>query len=98
MAHPCDWFVLALTKIISLVLFQNAKSIQAFEILPQPAEMRKPDNPWPQWPLIYRQDYGHVEAKARDGKDPRTYAISTKVRSHAHLPFLKYPLGIHCGN
>ena len=24
-------------------------------------------------------DYGHEEAQARDGKDPRTYAISTKV-------------------
>jgi glutamate synthase (NADPH/NADH) len=66
------------TDCIGTALRLNAKSINAFEILPMPSEMRKPENPWPQWPLIYRMDYGHVEAKARDGKDPRTYAISTK--------------------
>lgn len=35
-------------------------------------------NPWPQWPLIFRVDYGHEEAKSRFGVDPRVYAISTK--------------------
>uniref|UniRef100_A0A914H2C3 Glutamate synthase n=1 Tax=Globodera rostochiensis TaxID=31243 RepID=A0A914H2C3_GLORO len=66
------------TDCIGTSLRLNAKTVQAFEILPQPAENRKPENPWPQWPLIFRVDYGHDEAKARDGKDPRTYAISTK--------------------
>uniref|UniRef100_A0A1I8AG36 Pyr_redox_2 domain-containing protein n=1 Tax=Steinernema glaseri TaxID=37863 RepID=A0A1I8AG36_9BILA len=56
----------------------GAKSVRAFEILPQPAETRKPDNPWPQWPVIFRIDYGHDEARFKDGKDPRTYSISTK--------------------
>ncbi|ERF74885.1 hypothetical protein EPUS_09091 [Endocarpon pusillum Z07020] len=29
------------------------------------------DNPWPQWPRIYRVDYGHTEVKTHMGKDPR---------------------------
>lgn len=52
--------------------------MRAFEILPRPADARKPDNPWPQWPLIFRQDYGHEEAKTITGEDPRIYGISTK--------------------
>ncbi|ETN80283.1 hypothetical protein NECAME_02415 [Necator americanus] len=56
----------------------GAKSVRAFEILPKPAESRMPNNPWPEWPLIFRVDYGHEEAKYKDGKDPRTYSISTK--------------------
>lgn len=51
----------------------------AFEILPQPAEGRKPDNPWPQWPLIFRVDYGHEEHRSLTGRDPRIYAISSKA-------------------
>lgn len=66
------------TDCIGTSLRLNAKTVKAFEILPEPPETRKPDNPWPQWPLIFRVDYGHEEAKIRDGKDPRTYAISTK--------------------
>ncbi|KAI1717309.1 conserved region in glutamate synthase domain-containing protein [Ditylenchus destructor] len=66
------------TDCIGTSLRLNAKSVRAFEILPKPSELRKPENPWPEWPLIFRMDYGHEEAKTRDGKDPRTYAISTK--------------------
>lgn len=66
------------TDCIGTSLRLNAKSIKAFEILPKPDEFRKPENPWPQWPLIFRMDYGHEEAQVRDGKDPRTFAISTK--------------------
>ena len=51
----------------------------AFEILPQPADARKEDNPWPQWPLIFRIDYGHEERRFLTGEDPRIYAISSKV-------------------
>ena len=37
-----------------------------------------PDNPWPQWPRIFRTDYGQEEAAARFGADPRTFSILTK--------------------
>lgn len=56
----------------------GCKSLSMFEILPQPPEERAPDNPWPQWPKIFRTDYGHEEAKAKFGEDPRTFLISTK--------------------
>jgi hypothetical protein len=54
--------------------------VTAFEILPEPPGARKPDNPWPQWPLIFRVDYGHEECRSlHDGQDPRIFAISSKV-------------------
>ena len=38
---------------------------------------RAADNPWPDWPLIKRTDYGHEEAARRFGVDPRRYALMT---------------------
>ncbi|KAJ5518460.1 Glutamate synthase central-N [Penicillium expansum] len=53
----------------------GAKSVTNFELLPQPPPERARDNPWPQWPRIYRVDYGHTEVKTRMGKDPREYCV-----------------------
>lgn len=55
----------------------GAKSVVNFELLPQPAETRARDNPWPQWPRIYRVDYGHSEVRQHTGKDPREYCIKS---------------------
>ena len=49
-----------------------------FEILPKPPEARMPDNPWPQWPKVYKLDYGQEEAAVLFGQDPRTYSIVSK--------------------
>jgi glutamate synthase (NADPH/NADH) small chain len=49
-----------------------------FEILAKPPETRAPDNPWPQWPKVYRLDYGQEEAAALFGRDPRTYCMMSK--------------------
>jgi NADPH-dependent glutamate synthase beta subunit-like oxidoreductase len=49
-----------------------------FELLPQPPHQRAGDNPWPQWPKIFRTDYAHEESKARFGADPREYCVLTK--------------------
>jgi len=49
-----------------------------FELLPQSPNERAEDNPWPQWPLIHRVDYGHEESANRFGRDPREYLILTK--------------------
>jgi glutamate synthase (NADPH/NADH) small chain len=51
----------------------KCKTLTQFEILPQPPNTRQPDNPWPEWPKIYRLDYGQEEAQARFGADPRRY-------------------------
>ncbi|CAG8876865.1 unnamed protein product [Penicillium nalgiovense] len=53
----------------------GAKSVTNFELLPQPPPERARDNPWPQWPRIYRVDYGHTEVKTHMGKDPREYCV-----------------------
>jgi len=49
-----------------------------FEVLPKPSPERTADTPWPTYPRLYKQDYGHVEADFRFGKDPREYGILTK--------------------
>jgi glutamate synthase (NADH) len=53
----------------------GAKSVVNLELLPRPPQERAYDNPWPQWPKIYRIDYGHSEVKAHYGKDPREYCV-----------------------
>ncbi len=56
----------------------GCRSVNMFEILPKPPPDRAPNNPWPEWPRIFRVDYGHAEAAERFGADPRTFLISTK--------------------
>jgi glutamate synthase (NADPH/NADH) len=56
----------------------GARSVVNFELLPKPPASRGRDNPWPQWPRIFRTDYGHTEVAAHFGNDPREYCISTK--------------------
>ncbi|MCJ1244278.1 glutamate synthase [NADH] [Trapelia coarctata] len=56
----------------------GAKSVTNFELLPQPPPERARDNPWPQWPRIYRIDYGHTEVKTHMGKDPREYCVMSE--------------------
>ena len=39
---------------------------------------RAKDNPWPEWPKVYRLDYGQEEAAAKFGADPRVYLTTAK--------------------
>lgn len=66
------------TDCIGTSIRHGCKSMVNFELLPEPPAERAPNNPWPQWPKIMRVDYGHAEAKAKFGDDPRTYSILTK--------------------
>jgi glutamate synthase (NADPH/NADH) small chain len=66
------------TDCVGTAMRHGCKSLVQFEILPIPPETRAADNPWPQWPKIYRLDYGQEEAAARFGRDPRVYCITTK--------------------
>ncbi|KAJ1902989.1 glutamate synthase [NADH], partial [Coemansia sp. IMI 209127] len=63
---------------IGTAVRQGAASVTNFELLPQPPKQRAADNPWPQYPRVYRVDYGHEEVMSRWGKDPREYCISAK--------------------
>jgi glutamate synthase (NADPH/NADH) small chain len=66
------------TDCVGTSLRHGCRSLVQFEILPRPPAERAPDNPWPQWPKIYRIDYGQEEAAARFGADPRHFSIQTK--------------------
>ncbi|MCO8120938.1 glutamate synthase subunit beta [Stieleria sp. TO1_6] len=66
------------TDCIATSLRHGCRSIVNFELLPKPPEERADDNPWPEWPRIFRVDYGHEEAEAKFGRDPREYQILSK--------------------
>jgi glutamate synthase (NADPH/NADH) small chain len=66
------------TDCVGTSMRHGCKTLTQFELLPKPPDARTPDNPWPQWPKVYKLDYGQEEAAAKFGGDPRTYSISTK--------------------
>jgi len=66
------------TDCIGTSLRHGCASVVNFELLPKPPAERAPDNPWPTWPRIFRVDYGHAEAEAKFGEDPRGYQLLTK--------------------
>ncbi|HEX7591460.1 MAG TPA: FAD-dependent oxidoreductase, partial [Candidatus Limnocylindrales bacterium] len=66
------------TDCVGTSIRQGAKSVTQLEILPRPPESRAADNPWPQWPKVYKMDYGQEEAAALWGADPRSYLVNTR--------------------
>ncbi|CAB9519344.1 Glutamate synthase 1 [NADH], chloroplastic [Seminavis robusta] len=66
------------TDCIGTSMRHRCKSVTNFELMPQPPMERAPDNPWPQWPRVFGVDYGHAEATALYGEDPRVYSVLTK--------------------
>jgi glutamate synthase (NADPH/NADH) small chain len=50
---------------------QGARSVHQFEIMPRPPDERPSSNPWPTWPLIYRDSSAHEEGGQRE------YGINT---------------------
>lgn len=65
------------TDCVGTALRHGCKSLLQLEIVPKPPLSRATDNPWPQWPKVYKLDYGQEEAQAIFGDDPRQYAIQT---------------------
>ena len=66
------------TDCIGTSLRHGCRSLVNFELLNRPPDTRSFDNPWPHWPRILRSDYGHEEAKAKFGQDPRRFAVLSK--------------------
>jgi len=66
------------TDCVGTAVRQGAKSVVQLEILPKPPDTRAGDNPWPQWPKVYKLDYGQEEAAALWGADPRRYLVDTR--------------------
>jgi glutamate synthase (NADPH/NADH) small chain len=66
------------TDCVGTSLRHGCSSLVQLEIMTRPPDDRAADNPWPQWPKVYKLDYGQEEAAALFGADPREYAVSTK--------------------
>jgi glutamate synthase (NADPH/NADH) small chain len=66
------------TDCVGTALRHGCRSLVQIEILPRPPMERATDNPWPEWPKVYRMDYGQEEAAAKFGTDPRVYLTTVK--------------------
>jgi glutamate synthase (NADPH/NADH) small chain len=66
------------TDCVGTAIRQGCRSLTQIEILPRPPLERAADNPWPEWPKVYKADYGQEEAAAKFGDDPRVYLTTVK--------------------
>ena len=65
------------TDCVATALRQGAASVRQFECMPCPLEERAERNPWPEWPVVKKTDYGQSEAAAVYGEDPRAWGVDT---------------------
>jgi glutamate synthase (NADPH/NADH) small chain len=61
------------TDCVGTSMRHGCKSLVQLEIMAKPPINRAADNPWPEWPKVYKLDYGQEEAAAKFGDDPRVY-------------------------
>jgi glutamate synthase (NADPH) small chain len=66
------------TDCVGTALRQGCRSVTQIEIMARPPLDRAADNPWPEWPKVYKLDYGQEEAAAKFGADPRVYLTTVK--------------------
>jgi glutamate synthase (NADPH/NADH) small chain len=66
------------TDCVGTAMRQGCRTLTQFEIMSKPPTERAADNPWPEWPRIYKMDYGQEEVAAKFGKDPRAYLTTVK--------------------
>jgi glutamate synthase (NADPH/NADH) small chain len=66
------------TDCVGTSMRHGCKSLTQIEIMPTPPMDRAEDNPWPEWPKVYKMDYGQEEAAAKFGADPRVYLTTVK--------------------
>ena len=68
------------TDCVGTSIRHGCNSVVQLEIMPKPPLTRAKDNPWPEWPKVYKMDYGQEEASAKFGDDPRAYiTTATKI-------------------
>src|SRR5579859_555685 len=66
------------TDCVGTSMRHGCKSLVQLEILPKPPLERAMNNPWPEWPKVYKLDYGQEEAQAVFGDDPRVYCVTAR--------------------
>ena len=57
---------------LGTALRQGAAAVRQLEVMPRPPDNRAPDNPWPQWPQIFRVSTAHEEG------GERLFSVSTE--------------------
>jgi len=57
---------------VGTALRQGAASVTQLELMPRPALVRVPNNPWPEWPLVLRTSSSQEEGADRD------WSVSTR--------------------
>ena len=73
------------TDCVGTSIRHGCRSLVQLEILPKPPMDRAKDNPWPEWPKVYKLDYGQEEVAAKFGDDPRVYlTTATKFEGDAN--------------
>lgn len=65
------------TDCVGTSIRHGCNSLVQLEIMPKPPLNRATNNPWPEYPKIYKMDYGQEEAAAVFGSDPRVYTTTT---------------------
>ncbi len=63
---------------VGTAIRHGCKSVTQLEMMPKAPDVRTETNPWPQWPLVCKTDYGQEEAIAVFGHDPRIYTTTVK--------------------
>ncbi|MEI8344732.1 MAG: glutamate synthase subunit beta [Candidatus Omnitrophota bacterium] len=66
------------TDCVATAIRQNCRSLVQLEIMPRPPSSRAANNPWPEWPKLYKMDYGQEEAAGIFGQDPRLYQVTAQ--------------------
>ena len=66
------------TDCVGTSLRHECTNVIQLEILAKPPGERTDNNPWPEWPRVYKMDYGQEEANDIQGQDPREYLVSSK--------------------
>jgi glutamate synthase (NADPH) small chain len=67
------------TDCLATSIRHNCKSLTQFDIYAKKGAIRdEVGNPWPQYPIVHRVEYGQKEAEEVFGHDPRAYAVMTK--------------------
>lgn len=67
------------TDCVGTSLRHGCRSLVQLEIMDPNPPRRAPHNPWPEYPRVYKLDYGQEEAKDLFGRDPRDYAVTAKA-------------------
>ena len=61
---------------VGTAIRHGCKSVIQLEMMGEPPLERLDSNPWPEWPLVKKTDYGQEESIAVFGKDPRVYSTT----------------------